>query len=298
MQATAAAPIGVFDSGIGGLSVLLALQEQLPGERFVYLADSAAAPYGERSPAFVRARSAAITVHLRQAHGIKALVVACNTATSAAIDGLRQAHPDLPFIGVEPALRPAAAATRTLRIGVLATRATTASPRFARLLAALSGEVSCVVQPCDGLADAIEKAAVGGLAAVAGDTAVAALCAHHVRALGPLGTQAGAVDTIVLGCTHYVFARAAIAAAAGPHVQLLDTGGPVARQARRLLGRLRLRQPARASPPELLLAATDDAARLQSIARNWPGRQARVTRAVLPPLTPQDTHAPTIAHPV
>lgn len=299
MQATAADPIGVFDSGIGGLSVLLALQDELPSERFVYLADCAGAPYGERSSAFVRARSQAITAHLRGRHRIKALVVACNTATSAAIDALRKAHPGLPVIGVEPALKPAATLTLTRRIGVMATRATTASPRFARLLAALPDGVECVVQPCDGLADAIERAAADGLAAVAPHPAVAALCARYVQAMGPLGQGAGTIDTLVLGCTHYVFARAAIAAAAGAQVRLLDTGEPVARQARRLLGRLQLLHPARTTPPELLLTATSDTARLRAVARNWrPGPHTRVAQAMLPPPTGPNAHAPTALHPV
>lgn len=285
MPATATAPIGVFDSGIGGLSVLDALQQALPFERFVYLADNACAPYGERSDAFVRARSQAIAAHLRETHGIKALVVACNTATSAAIDALRRAHADLPFVGVEPALKPAAAATRTRRVGVMATRSTTASARFARLLAAMPGNVTCVVQPCDGLADAIEHAATGGLAAVASDTAVGALCTRYVDALRPLGRDAGAVDTIVLGCTHYVFARAAIAAAAGPAVRLLDTGDPVARQTRRLLGRLQLLAPPGDHRPGLLLTATSDTAQLHAITQDWRLRQPlRISTAMLAPL--------------
>ena len=287
MQATAAAPIGVFDSGIGGLSVLLALQAELPAERFVYLADGAGAPYGGRSSGFVHDRSQAITEYLRQEHAIKALVVACNTATSAAIDALRDAHPDLPIIGVEPALKPAARVTRTRRIAVMATRSTTASPRFARLLAALPDDIECIVQPCDGLADAIEHAAAAGLAAVFADAAVTALCARYVRGLGPLGRTAGAVDTIVLGCTHYVFAQAAIAAVAGAGVRLLDTGDPVARQARRLLGRLDLLRPTRGAPPPLLLTATSNLAQLRAIARDWPDRPALTARAVLPPATMQ-----------
>lgn len=297
MQATAAAPIGVFDSGIGGLSVLRALQAELPHERFVYLADGACAPYGGRSSAFVRDRSQAITTHLRERHGIKALVVACNTATSAAIDALRSAHPDLPFIGVEPALKPAARATRTRRIAVMATRSTTTSPRFARLLAALPGNVECRVQPCAGLADAIERAAAGGLAAVAGDADVTTLCTRYVQAMGPLGRRAGAVDTLVLGCTHYVFARAAIAQAAGPDVQLLDTGGPVARQTRRLLERLQLlHAPTRTTPPALLLTTAPDTTQLQAIARDWqPDQPARAASAARRQVT-LDAHAPVVAH--
>ena len=105
-------PIGVFDSGIGGLSILRALRDELPHEHFVYLADSGHAPYGERGDAFVTQRTRSITQHLRAQHHIKALVVACNTATTAAIHHIRAEHPDLPLVGVEPAIKPAAAAGR------------------------------------------------------------------------------------------------------------------------------------------------------------------------------------------
>ena len=133
----ASSPIGVFDSGVGGLSVLRALLAALPHERFVYLADSANAPYGERGDAFVAARTHAISDFLCAQHHIKALVVACNTATAAAIQELRHRHPHLPLIGVEPAVKPAAQLTRTGRVGVMATRGTVASDKFQRLLASL-----------------------------------------------------------------------------------------------------------------------------------------------------------------
>ena len=152
-------PIGVFDSGVGGLSVLKALRAELPHEDFVYVSDSGFAPYGERDEAFVVERARRITQHLISTPRapIKALVIACNTATAAAIQLLRQDHPTLPIVGVEPALKPAIALSRTRRIGVMATRGTLASQKFKLLLASLAGQAEFVCQPCDGLADAIER---------------------------------------------------------------------------------------------------------------------------------------------
>ena len=234
-------PIGVFDSGIGGLSVLRALRAELPHERFVYLADSAHAPYGERGDAYVGARTHAITQYLRDRHHIKALVVACNTATAAAIHEVRSSHADLPLVGLEPAIKPALAATRTGRVGVIGTRGTLTSAKFARLLASLDGQARFVVQPCDGLAHAIERSVALPLqppnaaldAIIATETG--ALCQRYLRAMGDFGTAAGQMDTLVLGCTHYVFVEVALRALVGPHVKLIETGEPVARQTQRLL---------------------------------------------------------------
>ena len=126
----ASSPIGVFDSGVGGLSVLRALLAAMPHERFVYLADSANAPYGERGDAFVAARTHAITDYLCQQHHIKALVVACNTATAAAIHEVRSSHPELTLVGLEPAVKPALAVTKTGHVGVIGTRGTLTSAKF------------------------------------------------------------------------------------------------------------------------------------------------------------------------
>ncbi|MGL6349222.1 MAG: glutamate racemase, partial [Aeromonas sp.] len=163
--------IGVFDSGIGGLSILKALRQAMPAECFVYFADSKHNPYGVKSEEFVRERSLAIVRELVDQHQIKALVVACNTATAAAIGLLRQTYPELPIIGVEPALKPAALATRSGRVLVLATRGTLASEKFAQLKTRLEAEhaatdlaskhplhFTCL--PCDGLAERIEHLAV------------------------------------------------------------------------------------------------------------------------------------------
>lgn len=234
----ASSPIGVFDSGVGGLSVLRALLAAMPQERFVYLADSAHAPYGERGDAYVAARTHAISRYLCEQHHIKALVVACNTATAAAIHEVRSSYPALPLVGLEPAIKPALAATRTGRVGVIGTRGTLTSAKFGKLMASLAGQAEFVVQPCDGLAHAIERSVAQPLPALgstASTTETGALCARYVQAMGPFGTGPGQIDTLVLGCTHYIFVAHELRALVGPGVQFIETGEPVARQTQRLL---------------------------------------------------------------
>ena len=268
---TAQQPIGVFDSGIGGLSVLQALRAELPYERFVYLADTAHAPYGERSPEFVAARSHAIAAHLVAQHHIKALVVACNTATAAAIHDIRARYPQLPLVGVEPALKPAAALSRTGRIGVIGTRGTLHSAKFGRLLASLEGQAQFIVQPCDGLAHAIERSTVLDLSRPEFATETRALCAGYTGVMGRFGLHPGEIDTLVLGCTHYVFAQTELRELLGPDVRLIATGEPVARQTRRLLhsaGALTANAPDCAEPLPLLLT-TGPLAQLQTAAARW-----------------------------
>ena len=193
--------IGVFDSGIGGLSVLRSLIEAMPQQRYLYLADTGHGPYGERDEAHVMERSQTVSAWLRT-RGIDALVVACNTATAVAIEALRRAHTDLPVIGVEPALKPALSASRSGRIGVMATRATLASPKFARLLDSLQGQADFQLRACDGLALAIERSAApqGAGPAAAIEAELRACAQTHLQALGPLGCKG--IDTVVLGCTH------------------------------------------------------------------------------------------------
>lgn len=226
LAAASTRPIGVFDSGVGGLSVLRALQAELPLERFVYVADNGHAPYGERDDAHVLKRSHAIADYLIASHGIKALVVACNTATAAAIHTLRAAYPELPIIGIEPALKPAAALSKTGVIGVMATRSTLNSEKFRKLLDGLHGSATFVLQPCDGLADVIERSDAGG---------TLALCKEYTRTMGRFGSAAGEMDCLVLGCTHYAFAAVELTALVGIQVSLIEGGLPVARQTRRLL---------------------------------------------------------------
>jgi glutamate racemase len=217
-------PVGVFDSGIGGFSVLRALRAELPHQPFVYVADSGHAPYGERESGHVIERSQAIARHLIQAHDIQALVVACNTATAAAIALLREQHPELPIIGVEPALKPAAQVSRTHRVGVMATRSTLQSAKFQALLATLKDQAEFVLQPCDGLADAIERQDF---------ERALALSRSYTAAMGRFGNDG--IDTVVLGCTHYPLIADTLQDLLGPQVTLVDSGAPVARQTRRVL---------------------------------------------------------------
>ncbi len=262
--------IGVFDSGIGGLSILQALRAALPRQDFVYVADSGHAPYGERSEAYVIARSRAIVQHLRAAHRIEALVVACNTATAAAIHLLRAEHPDLPIVGVEPALKPALALSKTRRIGVMATRSTLASAKFEALLRPLSSQAEFICQPCDGLADAIEHS-MQARENVSDTTELLAICDGHTRAIGTFGTKSGEIDTLVLGCTHYPFVEPQLRELLGPQVQFVSTGEPVARQTRHLLQTAGNAAPARtkAGDGRILLYCTGSPAALQAAARRW-----------------------------
>ncbi|WP_338795017.1 glutamate racemase [Acidovorax sp. DW039] len=271
-------PIGVFDSGVGGLSVLKALQAELPHERFVYLADSANAPYGERGDSYVAARTHAISDYLLRTHGIKALVVACNTATAAAIHEVRSAHPTLPLVGVEPALKPAVAATRTGRIGVIGTRGTLGSTKFNKLLDSVRSQASWVVQPCDGLAHAIERSVAPPPSDAEGPdvgaTETGALCTKYLQAMGKFGKSPGQIDTLVLGCTHYIFVAHELRALAGPHVQLIETGQPVARQTRRLLESAGLLSPENqqtTQSAELRLLTTGAVEMLEAAALRWMG---------------------------
>ena len=218
------APIGVFDSGVGGLSVLRALRTALPAERFVYFADSAHAPYGEKGDAYVLERSRSITERLIREYGIKSLVVACNTATAAAIAALRTTHPNLIIIGIEPALKPAALASMSKRVAVLATRGTLGSEKFKALLATQSTHAQFTCQPCDGLAETIETH-LDDLNA----PEIASLVVQNLSAVGASDSHSG-IDTLVLGCTHYPLIKALIAAHISPRVQIIDNGLGVANQ--------------------------------------------------------------------
>jgi glutamate racemase len=251
-------PIGVFDSGVGGLSVLAALRAELPHERFVYFADTAFAPYGERGDAYVIERSRKVTGQLIAEHGIKALVVACNTATTAAIHLMRAEHPALPIVGLEPALKPAVAASRTGHISVMATRGTLASAKYAALRDSFAGSASVRAVPCDGLVKAIEGF----------DTeAIAALCARYMAEAGPFGNASGEVDTMVLGCTHYPLVKNELQRHAPPGLRFIDTGAPVAQQTRRVLASLgRL---ADSGDGGLLLQGSGDFAVLEAAAAHW-----------------------------
>ena len=229
--------IGVFDSGIGGLSVLKALRAEMPQERFIYWADTGYAPYGERSDEFVITRCRYITHQLLEKGPVKAVVVACNTATAVAIESLRAAYPHLPFIGVEPALKPALANTQTGHVGVMGTQGTLNSLRFDKLMKtvahdALPKQGQFILQACDGLALAIEQQTEKSFNDT---TELEMLCAKYVKSMGLFGHASDQIDTLVLGCTHYVFVQSILQKLVGEHIELISTGEAVAKQTKRLL---------------------------------------------------------------
>ena len=215
------APIGVFDSGVGGLSVLREIRRELPAEDLIYVADSGYAPYGDRPEDYVRGRAIAIMEFLRAQH-VKAVVVACNTATGIAVDALRARYIE-PIVAIEPAVKPAAAQTRSKIVGVLATTQTLAGQKFAKLVSTHAGDVEVLTQACPGLVEQVERGAFTA-------ASTRSLVEQYLRPMLDRGA-----DTIVLGCTHYPFVSDVIRDVAGPSVSLIDSAGPVARELRRRL---------------------------------------------------------------
>lgn len=260
-----AACIGVFDSGVGGLTVLRAMQLQSPAVPLHYVADTAHAPYGERSAGEIVQRCLRLSEHLIS-QGAAVLVVACNTATAHAVHALRERWPDVPIVGTEPGIKPAVAATRNGRIGVLATPATIASVRYRSLLARHAGASQIISQPCPGLADLIER----------GDFDSPALQALLDAFCRPL--RAAGVDTVLMGCTHYPLIQPLIQTALGPDVQLLNIETAVARQALSRWAELALP----AVEPRVILQTTGKVASFSAFARSalaWPQAQATLLEA-------------------
>ncbi|AUB83314.1 glutamate racemase [Candidatus Thiodictyon syntrophicum] len=262
---TASRPIGVFDSGVGGLTVLAEIRRELPAEDLLYVADSGHAPYGDKPPALIEARAVALTGFLI-GQGAKAVVVACNTATGAAARLLRSRYP-VPIIAMEPAVKPAVGLTRSGVIGVLATRATLASHSFGRLLAQVGAGVQVLLQPCPGLVERVEAGDLDG-------DYTRALLADYLRPLLERGA-----DSIVLGCTHYPYLRPLILDLAGPGVTVLDSGVAVARQVRRRLEADGLLAPAGRLGTERFWTSGCPVAGLGLVARLW---RAAVTLEPLP----------------
>lgn len=249
MTTRAQAPVGVFDSGLGGLSVLRAIRAELPAESLLYLADSGHAPYGEKSPEFIAERTLRACEWLVE-QGCKALVIACNTATAQAVHVLREKLA-VPVIGVEPGLKPAVAASKSRVVGVLATESTLRSEKFARLLGNVSGDCQVLCQPGYGLVPLIER----------GDTRSPAVLELLQAYLQPI-LDAGA-DTLVHGCTHYPFLEDAIREIAGDRLTLIDTGHAVARHLGRTLAAAQLQATGDAASPRYL--STGDVLPLQAM---------------------------------
>ncbi|MCX8024274.1 MAG: glutamate racemase [Thermanaerothrix sp.] len=214
--------IGVFDSGVGGLSVLRAIRALLPQHPVVYLADQAHVPYGPRPLEEVRGFAEAITRFLL-GQGARVIVVACNTASAAALYDLRAMFPEVPFVGMEPAVKPAAEQTQTGRVGVLATPATFQGALYASVVERFASHVRLYQDTCPGLVEAIEAGNLDG------ETPRQIL----ERALRPM--LAEGIDTVVLGCTHYPFVIPLIQSIVGPEVRVIDPAPAVARQTQRVL---------------------------------------------------------------
>jgi glutamate racemase len=262
------APVGIFDSGLGGLSVLRAVRAALPHEPLVYVADSLYAPYGERDDDFIVDRTTAIGEWL-VARGAKALVVACNTATAQSIAHVRE-RLAIPLIGVEPGVKPAALLSKTRVVGVLATAVTLRSLRFQTLLDRYASDCRFICQPGHGLVQAVERC----------DTSSPELMALLAGYLQPM-LDAGA-DTLVLGCTHYPFLDEAIRSIAGDRLQIVDTSVAIARQLERQLDAHGLR----AADTDALLVprffSTADGESQRQLAASLLGIDAHVGHVVIP----------------
>lgn len=255
--------IGVFDSGLGGLSVLRALHQYLPLAEMLYVADSGHAPYGEKDTAHIIARSEYITNFLLE-QGAQAIVIACNTATAAAAQHLRTRWPDVPIMGVEPGVKPAVAHSIHGRIGVLATPGTLASPKFQQLVERHGRSAEITLQACPGLAKEIE----GGELDTPRLRELVAQFAHPLQDAG--------CDTVVLGCTHYPFVRTLFEEFLGPEVQIIDTSDAVARHVARMVSELpaypantRDAQPDATTDGHIRFWSSGQPAHLSQIVQRW-----------------------------
>ncbi len=215
-------PIGIFDSGVGGLSVLKAIRKELPNESILYFGDQAHIPYGPRPKEEIQAFSVAITRFL-QRKSAKLIVVACNTASAAALRHLRDLFPEIPIVGMEPAVKPAAEMTQTGKMGVLATPTTFAGELYASVVERFGQNVEIFTSTCPGMVEQIE----------AGELESVKTREILVTALEPM-LEAG-IDTVVMGCTHYPFVIPVIQSITGSEVRIIDPAPAIARQVGRLL---------------------------------------------------------------
>ena len=264
--------IGVFDSGVGGLSVLRAIRQELPDNTVIYLADQAHVPYGSRSLEEVRRFSEVITRYLVD-QGAGMIVVACNTASAAALHFLREKFPGIPFVGMEPAVKPAAEQTQSGVVGILATPATFQGALYASVVERFASGVILLQDTCPGLVGQIE----------AGDLDGPRSRRILEEALAPMLAQD--IDTIVLGCTHYPFVIPLIQNIAGPGVRVIDPAPAVARQVRRVLeaneARFSRANPAATDSQQVYYYTTGEPTRFQSILKQLTGESAPVAHISL-----------------
>ena len=222
MSISSNSPIGIFDSGVGGLSVLRAIRQQMPEESVVYLGDQGHIPYGPRPMQQIRKFSEIITRFLLE-QGAKIVVIACNTASAAALQYLREKFPDVQFVGMEPAVKPAAEHTHTGKVGVLATPATFQGALYASIVERFANGVELFQNTCPGLVQAIEQGNLNGEKT------------HRILEDALLPMLEKNIDTVVLGCTHYPFVIPLIEEIVGENVRVIDPAPAVARQIERLL---------------------------------------------------------------
>jgi len=238
-------PIGIFDSGVGGLSVMRHIRDQLPFERLVYAADQAHVPYGSRSADEIRHLSKGVTRFLL-GHGAKLIVAACNTASGAALSWLRQEFPHVLFVGMEPAVKPAASQTKSGKVGVLATTGTFESQRYVDLMARYAQGIDIIESSCPGLVERIEAGDIDSVE-------TGELLSHCLQPMLSAG-----VDTLVLGCTHYPFVTPLVAGIVGDAAQIIDPAPAVARQTARLLAQNGLLTTHRQEPGEVRVFTSGD----------------------------------------
>lgn len=260
------AAIGVFDSGVGGLSILKEIRQLLPGEDLTYLADSAYCPYGTKPVSEIRARILKVAAFLIGL-GVKAIVVACNTASIAGLDQVREAYPLIPVIGVEPALKPAHGLTRNGKIGVLATSLTLKGDRFSVLVEQFGADVEVYTKPAPGLVELVEAGKL--------DTPETETLLHQY--LDPLLEKQ--IDTLVLGCTHYPFLIPMIRNICGPKVTILDTGLAVAKQTVRVLEQNRILNPRPRVGEETFYTSGDPEVVNEVVAKLWSKKSVKVLKA-------------------
>jgi glutamate racemase len=265
MPANNQAPIGIFDSGVGGLSVLRAIREQMPEESLLYFGDQVHIPYGSRPMEQIRDFCEAITEFLL-AQGAKIIVVACNTASAAALKHLRERFRDVQFVGMEPAVKPAAEQTQTGKVGVLATPATFQGELYASVVERFANGVELFQDTCNGLVQQIEQGNLEGA-----DT-------RHILENALLPMLRRNIDTVVLGCTHYPFVIPLIQEIVGARVRVIDPAPAVARQTARLLEARGARNPS-GSMGSLKLYTSGDPAALQSLSSTLLGERPEVAGA-------------------
>lgn len=243
---TASAPIGIFDSGVGGLSVVRALLRRLPNESWLYFGDEANCPYGTRPPEEILRFSEIIIRYLINERGVKAVVIACNTVSAVALAELRATFLHIPFVGMVPAVKPAVQLTRSGIVGVLATPTTIAGQLYQEVVRQCADGKQVLSQACPGLVERVEEGDLDGPKTMA-------LLRTYVEPL-----LAAGADTLVLGCSHYPFLAPALSRLAGEKVQLVEASNAIARQAERVLARENLlRQDS--NPPERIYITTGDA---------------------------------------